>query len=427
MRMPIPNDWTGEYCKFSICWPNSEKWRGILRGLITEAARGFFWDERTGSVVGAQLAVKETFDYNLRLWEVIMACESADALASLSASINNLASRLSGGGMSSCCADELVSSGGGISGSYTDPTLGEFPIFGTEPPLFIEPETFPDGYEDLTEYRVDKCEVANLIVSGAVGSLRGLGALGVFNYIALAGLVVLAITGMIVFPPAFVPMAALALGFLAAEVTVLSELADYIEENREDWVCAMYNADGVEDALAAIAELLDVAIGLLSLDGAIGAAVKTIGLLMFNGDTLNQLFKKTAHLTYAGADCSACEEGCTEPLFADIAFGEVTDGAFATCGVTMVSDNVGGGLNRIDFNLFEDSGFTTPAEVTVTNFLSSPDPVGDPPGGGDRYRFYNAALSLVYSSDTPPTLPLANVHALSITSSSAGFHIDFGW
>ena len=42
----------------SICWPDSLLWRVLLRGLVTEPARGFFWDERTGWVKDVESGAK---------------------------------------------------------------------------------------------------------------------------------------------------------------------------------------------------------------------------------------------------------------------------------------------------------------------------------------------------------------------------------
>lgn len=215
-----------------------------------------------------------------------------------------------GAGSSSCCADDIVDNQhGGYAGYFTQPETGEtWPIFGTEPPLSIPPGEFPEGFESEAEYKLDKCQVANLVVDGAIASLRGLGALGVFNYIAVAGLIVLAITGAIIFPPAFIPIACAAIGVLALEVTVLTLAANEMQTHREELVCMLYNSDSVESALAVVADFVDGLIATLDLTGPKGMAVKQIILLLINGDTLNQLFSKVAHLSYPDADCSACEE-----------------------------------------------------------------------------------------------------------------------
>lgn len=217
-----------------------------------------------------------------------------------------------GSGSSSCCEDDIVDNQhGGYAGYFTQPGTGEtWPIFGTEPPLSVPPGEFPEGFESEAEYKLDKCQVANLVVDGAIASLRGLGALGVFNYIAVAGLIVLAITGAIIFPPAFIPIACAAIGVLALEVTVLTLAANEMQTHREELVCMLYNSDSVESALAVVADFVDGLIATLDLTGPKGMAVKQIILLLINGDTLNQLFSKVAHLSYPDADCAYCDDNC---------------------------------------------------------------------------------------------------------------------
>lgn len=55
MRVPIPDDWDGEkWVCYQIQWPKSDKWTGILLGLLSYPMRGRFWDERTGSITSVQ-------------------------------------------------------------------------------------------------------------------------------------------------------------------------------------------------------------------------------------------------------------------------------------------------------------------------------------------------------------------------------------
>lgn len=219
-----------------------------------------------------------------------------------------------------CCEQQIITQGGGVIGSTEQPIGGnDVPIFGTEDPLSLEPETFPEGYTDLTEYRLDKCQVSNLVVDGVIGTLRNLGAFGVFNGVALAGLIVAAIVGIIVFPPAFIPVAAAAIGFLSVEVTLLTLAANEMEENRDEWVCTIYNADGTDAAIAVLADLIDALIATIGATGGAAFWVKQILLLLFNADTLNKAMYKAAHITYPDADCSGCGGDCPElRIFSDV-------------------------------------------------------------------------------------------------------------
>jgi len=53
VRVPIPDDFTGEWECFSVYWPKSDKWNALLMGFLSYAMRGRFWDEKTGNVKGA--------------------------------------------------------------------------------------------------------------------------------------------------------------------------------------------------------------------------------------------------------------------------------------------------------------------------------------------------------------------------------------
>lgn len=49
--MPIPDDWDGfSVCDYAVRWPDSNIWRIILRGLLTNPALADFWDPNTGDV-----------------------------------------------------------------------------------------------------------------------------------------------------------------------------------------------------------------------------------------------------------------------------------------------------------------------------------------------------------------------------------------
>lgn len=51
MKMPIPWDWNGQdFCDFVVHWPNSNVWRIVLRGLLSNPGLEKFWDATTGDV-----------------------------------------------------------------------------------------------------------------------------------------------------------------------------------------------------------------------------------------------------------------------------------------------------------------------------------------------------------------------------------------
>ncbi len=54
-QLPIPDDWAGADWTCQIVeWPDSIQWLAVLRGFMSMAARGRFWDPATGSIIDAQ-------------------------------------------------------------------------------------------------------------------------------------------------------------------------------------------------------------------------------------------------------------------------------------------------------------------------------------------------------------------------------------
>jgi len=65
MKMPIPQDWNGEWECIEVQWPKSVMWSALLRGLLTMPERGRFWDEKTGTIKDAQAIGRAIYDANI--------------------------------------------------------------------------------------------------------------------------------------------------------------------------------------------------------------------------------------------------------------------------------------------------------------------------------------------------------------------------
>ena len=64
-KLPIPDDWNGDDWKcVQIDWPDSSRWFAILNGLMSQAARGRLWDERTGTITDVQEVGREIWYRN---------------------------------------------------------------------------------------------------------------------------------------------------------------------------------------------------------------------------------------------------------------------------------------------------------------------------------------------------------------------------
>jgi len=304
MRMPIPQDWEGEFCRYSICWPKSLNWEIILRGLVTEPSRGFFWDEGTGSVVDVLSVIRQTVDYNLQLQEVIVSCGDA-GLTQIANALTLLAQR-------QCCNDTVVGPNGFFGNVIIQPVSGEpVQIYGEEPGIGLGPTEFPENYPDRESYDVDKCRIATRIVDGWIATVNNLAGLGAVNFAGLVAVATLVIAGVIVFPPAGFVILFGALGAIGFVEGTLLALAMKLSDSRDDIICTLYNGESTEAILGVYGDVLDSLIAAIPATGSIAVALKTIALVLANTETLNKLFSGEPTTGNDDADCSSCVE-CNE-------------------------------------------------------------------------------------------------------------------
>jgi hypothetical protein len=200
---------------------------------------------------------------------------------------------------------------------------------------------FPEGYPDEAAYLLDKCRMANLIVDGLVNTLRTLLAWDLVNAVGVAALLVLALFGVIVVPPVAIPIIVGALGVIAGSAGLLGQAADYISDNREDFVCGLYEADTAGVAIATLADLFDALISFIGTTTALGVALKTVLIVLVGPDTLNKLFSYVAGVGYPDADCSGCGPCGEEFLWSagDEGWIGLVDGCFSfgsTAGASVV-------------------------------------------------------------------------------------------
>lgn len=289
----IPSDWDGEYCRYAVCWPNSPQWLAILRGVLVLPSRGRFWDEHTGNILEAQEVIRQTYDQNLHLKEVLMACGD-EGLASIAISLNKIASAMlatSGG----CC--ERGGSGGAPE---------------TDPPFVETPETNPDvdpppnGFDTWEDFFNQKCSVAYDIVANLQADLATMASMS-WGSAALeaitAALVVLLITPV-------VGAAIIALvGLLATvgAVIVLTTALDIINQNTEDLICELFNGTDSQSSrslfLGKFGDLVDSGVA----DPVSNFAIKTLMSYLLGPSATNRLYEKDLTRIWALQDCLICE------------------------------------------------------------------------------------------------------------------------
>lgn len=305
MKNPIPADWDGtSWCCWAIEWPDSVLWEGLLAGLVTSPMRGRFWDEKTGTVTDAQETGVQIWVRNLPLQESLMSCSDA---TNLSDAIRYLADKLYA---KQCCG--VIGGPTGIVGL----TPGGNISYGDNPGLGQgEPEGDPpEGFETWEEYFAYKCKAAHHLADGIILSLRNLSTISLANLAVLGTLIGLSLGPFIVFPPSAIPVAIAALVALGALTGVLYSVGGYLQEHREEFICALYNSETALAAQDALIEIIDEALAALVVTSAAHPFVRTIALLLASTDTLNQLFDGSLVADYADADCSGCQAAC-EPEF----------------------------------------------------------------------------------------------------------------
>jgi hypothetical protein len=310
MKFPIPSDWDGEsWCRWAVCWPESEQWEGLLRGLLTLPQRGRTWDEKTGVITDIQEVGREISAFNLPLNGVIMACNDTEMIAAFNAIASAIRYAADKDFSKACCEGGFGQSG--IVGVVIQPVGGnEIPIYGTQPTAELpDGATFPQGFEDVGEWNTHKCSVANVIFDGVISTLQGLATLNLLNVNVLGVLALAAISGFLAFPPAAIPVMVGALIALVASQALLIAAKNYLIENRDEWVCMLYEAESVNQLIGILADAMDTLLAFIGTSGPVGAAIKLVLMLLFNGDALNQLFDSNADYQYPDADCSGCEPG----------------------------------------------------------------------------------------------------------------------
>lgn len=306
--IPIPSDWDGETWEcFSVQWPDSQLYRGLLLGQLTALTRGRFWDERSGSIIDAQQVGLEIQARNIDLEKVLMTCNE-DALSILT-DLTNAVLTTGGGGV--CCP------GGTVPGREAG-TEGGIP---------------PIGYQDTTEtgsdYSDRKCAVANLVQdqieqivqkfidTGLDDTAQGLGLAGLLTITTLAG----AAIGEIITPvPLLDGLIGATIGFMSGLATAmilnvidLDALILDLQTNRQDYVCVLFNSTDADLAISDyLTELSNngVSTANIAFMGAL-LAVDYINALYFAPDAVEGQLQAALQTYVPPTDCSLC--GCFDP------------------------------------------------------------------------------------------------------------------
>jgi hypothetical protein len=314
MKMPIPDDWNGEDCKrLAVCWPDSSKWIAILHGLIETPGQGRFWDEATGNIIATQESFRPYYDYNFETEEVIMSCNDnvSNALLAIAASLQNQAA----GGSACGCLPANVS----VQAVLELPSGANWLVLGNNPLPALPEAGFPDGYTGEEDYSADKCAKATKIVNDLIATLEQMTQVNWAVGVIGAAAILACLVGLITVPEVVVPLLLFAMVGNVGIVTALNLTREYITENKDDFICILYEQESVEGVIDATASLLAAALVALGIGEALGVVVTQIILWLLNGDTLGTLFTSGAKGIYPNAECAPCLPSAT---FVNMANGE---------------------------------------------------------------------------------------------------------
>lgn len=205
-------------------------------------------------------------------------------------------------------------------------------IYGTEPPIdFGDPEVDPppDGYETWDDWFDQLCQNTYALADSFIATLSNLSYLSVFNLSVLVG----AVGAFILLPPSISPMLLFWLAQLILSLSTLRELGAWLESNKNELVCAIYNADNAASAQTAIRGVLRTGLTDASIDPALHETILNIAMALLSTDTLNQLYTGEMKVTYPGADC----EGCLQlPCEFEMVIGSVDQIEVESPGVILV-------------------------------------------------------------------------------------------
>lgn len=409
----IPIDWDEEsYCCFAVQWPNSPEWLSVLRGVLTIPGGGYFWDETTGVVIDAVRAIRQTYDTNLHLEEILMACNS-DQIIAIATALNNIANNL--GGTSGQCCGTSGSGGSGQSSPPPSPNEQGNPL--SDPP--------PEGFETWEEFYHDKCAIAHDIMTKLK---QDIGEMALINFaeISVASLITV-LTIALATPIPFDDIAAIAglLLSIAAEIVITTTLS-YLNDNTEDLICDLYNGTNSSSSrdlfLSRFNDLVDVG----TADPLEAYSVKALMAYMLDVSVTNRLYTKDNTRNWLTEDCSECNEcilflaqPASGPLVGTTLSDETINSVVAEAGDYTDRERYDGGV------FFNSSAVCTPcgdmvkATVTLLTGVIDSGPDATTPG----WYAYNAACETIYFDASVPPSGICCQGVGSVSASAHTFEV----
>jgi len=212
---------------------------------------------------------------------------SCDLVSALNEIRDAILSKSCGGNLSESTMSSSGRWGSGV--NYQRPAS-----FGQEGDLFATEEDFSASL----------CMKANWLVDGLIASIGNLSYVSLAE--ALLGGVALGVVAFMSVPPAGALVAlALAVGVSFALSDFCSNLQEYIRDNREDFICAIYNSENSDELFDAIDELIDIAIA--SIGVTVGQeALAFVVMAFIDTDVLAQVYSNNSNINGENSGCDEC-------------------------------------------------------------------------------------------------------------------------
>lgn len=299
----------------------------------------------------------------------------------------------------------------GAGGSQETPSTNQPGVPGNPQPG----DSVPPGFADYAEYNAYKCDIAEWIVQQVQADLTWWqGA----NFVTIT--VAAFVAGLLTPIPGDELIAGLglltALALQGVTVAAVGNMIDAVANNREAFLCAMYNAGNAAESSANLATEIDAAI-----DGETTAIyaplLKTILGDMFNANNVNRLYERWDEKvdSLPTGDCSDCVCVPTTNIGTETGPGEWDTEFWAPA-----TDPPG--KNVISVSFFA-GGACEVNDLLIVPTNINPNPVipGQPAG----YQLYDKDSVRIYNSiNVPPATD--GVHGFIIQSSTAG-SVDVTW
>lgn len=277
--------------------------------VILASLRFTLWSSRWYDTDGRKLRelypelTEEALTWAERLHEHIMSnCADgiqtglealADAVRALSITVN--CGTTGGGGCFSEGGEPTITPGGNtVTGDISGGVEGE----GEGDP--------PEGFASWEVYYLHKCRAANAIVDGFILQLNTFSIMTIISFLTVSASLVVIFGAL---PPLAIGLVIVWLVAMVETRHYLAYLADYISENRESFVCALYNSPTVADAIDAFLTNIDDGIEALALEAPSPSQIRQIVNALCDGGVFSKLYNAVFEVFYPDADCSGCAQG----------------------------------------------------------------------------------------------------------------------